>query len=181
MFKILSVTRKQPTTVNYQQLMIEFLTGIVEGVRAEPDPYKADWKYWCIQEILLEHGQFMEGGQAQQIGIPQQCYQNCLSIIFAPENPEGLIYCEGLALSDTTNVYPIEHAWVMFDNEVIDVTWNELSPCYFGIPFNRQWVMEKTEEKQTSGDSEINFLNYNSPLTLNLLQYGLPVEAKIID
>ncbi len=73
MLDILSKIKSQPTTEDYQQLMLTFLRGIVSAVREEPDPYKADWKYHCIEEIVLKHGQFMEGGQAQQIGIPQQC------------------------------------------------------------------------------------------------------------
>ncbi|MGB5772096.1 MAG: hypothetical protein WBM32_19855 [Crocosphaera sp.] len=87
---ILLKLHSNPTTQDYQQLMLTFLQGIVEGVRAEPDPYKADWKYHCIEEILLEHGQFMKGGQAQQIGIPKHCYHNCLSMIFSSENPKNL-------------------------------------------------------------------------------------------
>ncbi len=177
MLDILSKLHSNPTTEDYQQLMFTFLKGIVEGVRAEPDPNKADWKYHCIEEIILEHGQFMEGGQAQQIGLPQHCYHNCLSMLFAPENPDDLIYCEGFALSDLVNVYPVQHAWVYIDKQVIDVTWNQLSPCYFGIPFNRQWVMEKRLFRQEANDPKINFLNYESPFSIQLLKYGLPDEA----
>ena len=177
MLDILSKIQSNPTTEDYQQLMLNFLKGIVEGVKAEVDSSKAEWKYHCFEEILLEHGQFLEGGQAQQIGIPQQCYYNCLSMLFAPENPDDLIYCEGYALSAKSKTYPHQHAWVYIDNQVIDVTWTALSPCYFGIPFNRQWIIEKTEEKQLNNDPKINFLNYESPLSINILKYGLPTEA----
>ncbi|ACB54465.1 hypothetical protein cce_5119 [Crocosphaera subtropica ATCC 51142] len=177
MLDILSKIQYRPTTENYQQLMLTFLQGIVEGVRAEADPYKADWKYHCIEEIILEYGQFMEGGQAQQIGIPQQCYHNCLSMLFEPENPDDLLYCEGFALSDQVNVYPVQHAWVYIEEQVIDVTWNQLSPCYFGIAFNRQWIIEKRLERQTNKDPKVNFFNYESPFTINLLKHGLPDEA----
>ena len=179
MLEILSAIRSQPTRHHYQELMLEFLSGIVEGVRKNPDPKKEGWKYHCLEEIFLEYGQFMEGKQAQQIGMPRRCYQNCLSVIFNPENSQDLIYVEGYALSDSTHLYPLEHAWVLLNEQVIDVTWDELSPCYFGIPFQRKWVIEKTEEKQLSGDPKINFLNYQSPLTIKILKNGLPSEAVI--
>ncbi|MGK7882475.1 MAG: hypothetical protein AB4060_20590 [Crocosphaera sp.] len=177
MLDILSKIQSNPTTEDYQQLMLTFLQGIVEGVRKEPDPHKANWKYHCIEEIVLEHGQFMEGGQAQQIGVPQRCYYNCLNMLLTPENPEELLYCEGFALSDNVNLYPVQHGWVYIDQQAIDVTWNQLSPCYFGIPFNRQWVIEKTKERLRSGENIANFLAYESPLTIQILKYGLPDEA----
>ncbi len=177
MLDILTKIQSNPNTEDYQQLMLTFLQGIVSAVREEADPYKKDWKYHCVEEIILEHGQFMEGGQAEQIGIPQQCYENGINMLFSPENPEDLIYCQGYALSYESNLYPAQHAWVYIDEQVIDVTWNYLSPCYFGIPFNRQWVMEKTEEKLRSGDYIASFLAYESPLTIQFLKYGLPDEA----
>lgn len=177
MLDILSKIQSHPTSEDYQQLMLTFLQDIVEGVRKEPDPHKADWKYHCIEEILLEHGQFMEGGQAEQVGIPKQCYYNCLNMLFTPQNPEELLYCEGFALSDQANLYPVQHGWVYLDEQVIDVTLNYLSPCYFGIPFNRQWVMEKLLERDANKDTIVNFLNYESPLTIEFLKYGLPDEA----
>ncbi len=82
-----------------------------------------------------------------------------------------------MALSDKINLYPQQHAWLLLDNEVIEPTANGLSPCYFGVPFNRQWVIEKTQEKQASNDPKINFLNYESPLSIELLKYGLPPAA----
>ncbi len=98
-------------------------------------------------------------------------------MLFSPENPEDLIYCQGYALSYESDLRPAQHAWVYIDEQVIDVTWNYLSPCYFGIPFNRQWVMEKTEEKLRTGDHIASFLAYESPLTIQFLKYGLPSSA----
>ncbi len=53
MLNILTKIQSNPTTEDYQQLMLTFLQGIIEAVREEPDPLKADWKYHCIEEIVL--------------------------------------------------------------------------------------------------------------------------------
>ena len=69
MLDILSKIQSNPTTEDYQQLMLTFLKGIIEGVRAEPDPHKADWKYHCIEEIILEH-EFLK------YGLPNEALHN---------------------------------------------------------------------------------------------------------
>jgi len=63
---------------------------------------------------------------------------------------DKLIYCEGFA----TGVIPVHHAWLLYDNQVIDPTWdhmkeiNDRKPEYFGIPFKLEYVAKTIRETE---------------------------------
>lgn len=69
-------------------------------------------------------------------GVKQYCFYNALML--AMENPD-YTYVEGYAYY----MIPIHHAWVVdTDGKVIDNTWSDLSPCYYGVPFKTEAVAE---------------------------------------
>jgi len=65
-------------------------------------------------------------------------------------HPDRLVYCEGYA----TGVIPVHHAWLLYDGQVIDPTWDgRIAPAnqqveYYGVAFSYDYVIRtalKTE------------------------------------
>ena len=70
-------------------------------------------------------------------GTPQQCHKNALDL--ATEH-DGLIYCEGLALS-ADGGHRIIHAWVTDgEGRAFDNTWETPGVAYAGVPFKTLFV-----------------------------------------
>lgn len=89
---------------------------------------------------------------------PKRCFNN--SALTAVYLGKGAVYCEGLAASVRFS-FPLEHAWVVWNNEIIDVSWLDEQTAYYtikytvltedlpdNIPFNASWRLDLDEWKQ---------------------------------
>lgn len=116
---------------------------------------------WCycldVPMFFLRHGRafkkYMPRPDWVERGIPKQCYSNCFQA--ALKNWDRLIYCEGMALPEGTEV-PKEHAWVITHDEiVIDPTWHDLWPErkveYWGIPLQWRFVVDTINRTHKHG------------------------------
>jgi hypothetical protein len=101
-------------------------------------------------------------------GKAEECFWNAYRLMIAHD---GLIYCEGAAISSTSPVsdYPVHHAWVVdVQGNVTDNTWREPGIGYYGIPFRATYVVEQLEDREMSGILEDNEL---------LFEKGIPKTA----
>jgi hypothetical protein len=98
-------------------------------------------RHGCPNRFMLEFGStFKPEPLPDNIkpGTIKYCYQNATDLMISHK----LIYCEGYALG----IIPVQHAWCCTpDGKVIDPTWvgDRLGMGYFGIPFDRDYVMNK--------------------------------------
>jgi hypothetical protein len=157
--------------------MQEFLEGIVKGLYEEPDPRKKDWKYHCFEEILLKYGKFMkpmpiDSDSDQGFAVARHCYYNSQQVAFNSQ----LIYCEGYAISSKEMPVPVAHAWVKDQNLAVELTWNQPGFCYFGIPFNPEWLQNFVKERS---EDNLMVMTYDCLNSINLLRYGLSESALI--
>lgn len=81
--------------------------------------------------FLMEHGQEMPLLAATGTRPSKECYSNSLREALET----GHLYCEGMAISKSLSV-PIEHAWVLTPDGVLDTTWKYDSVEYFGVVFD---------------------------------------------
>ena len=91
--------------------MKQFIEGIVIEVRREPDPAKEGWKYYCFEEVLLEHGTFLEplpidSDSEKGFAEPKYCYWNALQVA----QQVNLTYTEGYAIAFPETPIPVQHA-----------------------------------------------------------------------
>ena len=93
------------------------------------------WKYSCMEDFILHNGREMQVNPTVKTlrrGKMKECFKNAYELALH----EGLIYCEGYALS----IIPTLHAWCIDkDGNVIDPTWTD-GKEYFGIPFDLEIV-----------------------------------------
>jgi hypothetical protein len=76
------------------------------------------------------------------------CYKTSTDMVI---KDSSLIYCEGYALIEGID-YPFAHAWVSNDkHEVIETTWKTSGSEYFGIPFDRNYLLTSLFEKGAYG------------------------------
>lgn len=105
----------------------------------------SEFKYCCFEEFVLKYGQefknYMPKPKWVKKGIIKECFSNCFKE--ATTHPDRLTYCEGYALG----VIPVHHAWLLYDDKVIDPTWDGRNIVkehteYFGIKFNFKYIMK---------------------------------------
>ncbi len=160
--------------ITYKQLIMKkFITGIVTGVRQEPDPTKTGWKYHCFEEMLLEHGAFLEPLPID--AAPRQGDQNVL----ATATRLDLVYTEGYAIPSLAELpVPVLHAWATTkEGRAVEATWEKPGSCYFGILFKREWVQRLIQARIAEGQNSVKVLDYNCWDSLALLKSGIPADA----
>jgi len=54
----------------------------------------------------------------------------------------------------------------------IDITWGT-GLCYFGIPFESDWLADLLKQREAIGSSERQVLSYKCQLSLRILRDGL--------
>jgi hypothetical protein len=97
-------------------------------------------------EYLLLHGeQFSEVDRKKSERIrterfckPKECYYNAqlMALDF------DMKYYEGYAVSGQLPL-PVEHAWLVSNGRVIDITWHDLSkPDYFGLEIPKEFIQK---------------------------------------
>ncbi len=98
-----------------------------------------DYHYHGVEDFISQHGQTYDVRKKPK-HIPydtkQECYRNALRFVW---NNPSYTYVEGFA---TTGILPVQHAWVVNENnEIIDTTWRWQPDAlqtwrYFGVPFS---------------------------------------------
>lgn len=92
-------------------------------------------------------------------GESEDYYKNCFNIVF--DNRE-YTYCEGYAIYNEIESI-VTHAWLINKAfHVIDPTWSEngvTKPLYYGIPFNRSYVIKFAHSIQQYGILENDYRN----------------------
>ncbi len=156
--------------ITYKQLIMKkFITGIVTGVRQEPDPTKTGWKYHCFEEMLLEHGAFLEPLPID--AVPHQGDQNVL----ATATRLDIVYTERYAIPSLAELpVPVLHAWATTkEGRAVEATWEKPGSCYFGILFKREWVQRLIQARIAEGQNSVKVLDYNCWDMSELSRYGL--------
>jgi len=89
------------------------------------------FKYWCMEDFLLQHGKFYEPAEwTRAHGAPKCCFAN--SLLHAVTS--NLRYVEGLGMSDIGFI--THHAWnTNGKSEALDSTWRPRGQAYFGVEF----------------------------------------------
>lgn len=132
-------------------------------------------KYVGFEELILDCGIMMMSKPLPdniKLGLPKSCYYNAQRVAL---NTPNLIYCEGYAIAYELN-FPLKHAWLMTpDKYAIDPTWEKPGLCYWGVPFNAEWV--RSHLKARDRDDELSIFEGNHLENYSLLIDGLPEEA----
>ncbi len=137
----------------------------------------SNYKYKSFYELVLELGQEMKPATTSEefTGQPKNCYGNCQTLAFL--EPE-LTYCEGFAISNTTDL-PVSHAWLLDQSgTVIEVTWQEPGRAYIGIPFSNKFtksILKERKERQRSNYLSLIECNYLEQYSF--LKEGIPESA----
>lgn len=119
-----------------------------------------NWKYKSMEDFVLTHGVQCNSqvlpGQYER-GQVKQCFMNAFNLMM--KHPE-LRYVEGYGHS----IIPTLHAWCVDENlNVIDPTWDDSEKSvYFGVVFNRDYVLEATLQRGHYGLID----NYNERFPL---------------
>ena len=147
---------------------MEALTCIRKNHMSSPPGFK----YACMEDFVLQEGrEFTPAPLPDDIprGVIKECYKNSFDILF--EKPD-LTYCEGYAHGA---VIPVMHAWLATsDGKVVDATWPEIGSAYWGIPFERDFVMKTAMTREVYG--VIDNWEENYPL----LREGVEGAAKLL-
>jgi len=104
------------------------------------------WSYSCLEEFVLVNGQTHQPRVkcpkwVPNIGIVKECFRNCF--IAATTYPDLLTYCEGYAMA----MIPVHHAWLLYNGQVLDPTWDLIKPYqdsipeYYGVQFSRDYIV----------------------------------------
>jgi hypothetical protein len=134
------------TLIQYLRMMDEMHRRCHQANKAKVD----DWKHQSMEDFVLT-----EGVQCHPQVFPEkmydrgplkQCFMNAFALMVA--NPD-LRYAEGYG----QNIIPTMHAWcVDKDLNVIDPTWRDPEASqYFGVVFDRDFVIETVLKKETYG------------------------------
>ena len=132
-----------------------------------------DWRFTSPHGLILHYGRYwMSRTKPKGVkwGRKGECFSNAFYLM---ARCPWLTYCEGYAL--LTDL-PLEflHAWcVDQEGNVIDNTWRKPSTEYFGIPFDRDWVLKFVRDKEESGV----LLEYDEMFNAEWLKNGIPAHA----
>jgi hypothetical protein len=134
---------------------------------------RSDFQYKSTQRLVLDYGKpFVTQVKSPFKGERKACFKNCYKALW--DYPQ-LSYCEGFAIDDDLNL-AISHAWLVNDSlEVIDPTWigkRFKGSTYFGVIFNRQFVMEMAEKTRSYGILDSDYMNEHQ-----LKREGFPPHA----
>jgi hypothetical protein len=104
--------------------------------------------YHTIYSFVREYGIIMKPyplpvGVSR--GTPKECYQNATLLALGNRK---LTYCEGFAIGKGS--IPMEHAWNLKDDKVLDVTWGE-GAAYIGIPFKTDYLRAALDKASVYG------------------------------
>lgn len=154
------------------------LDRLLEKLKVEADlidkiHLTSNFRYKSIQSLILAHGKpFVRKANSPFKGKPQSCFENCFKALWDFPN---LSYCEGFAIDDDLNL-AISHAWLVNNSlEVIDPTWigkKFKGSIYFGVVFNREFVMEMAEITRSYGILDSDYMNEHK-----LKREGFPPSA----
>ncbi|WP_026736149.1 hypothetical protein [Fischerella sp. PCC 9605] len=134
---------------------------------------RSDFHYKSTQALVLEYGQpFTIKIKPPFKGEPKSCFENCYKALW--DCPQ-LSYCEGFAIDDDLDL-AVSHAWLVNDSEeVIDPTWfgkKFKGSTYFGVVFDREFVMEMAEKTRSYGILDSDYMNEHK-----LKREGFPSSA----
>jgi hypothetical protein len=137
--------------------MSDSLTRLLEKLNQQADLLdrllnsRLDYKYKSIERLLLETGRgFTNIKLTSHKGKPKVCYENCFKAIMFNDDYN---YCEGYFIYDDINI-AIAHAWLVDkEDNVIDITLKDNLPgaVYFGVVFNREFVLDMGEKLKYYG------------------------------
>ncbi len=121
---------------------------------------RSDFQYKSTQRLVLDYGKpFVRKVKSPFKGEPKSCFENCYKALW--DYPQ-LSYGEGFAIDDDLNL-AVSHAWLVNNAmEVIDPTWigNKFKgSTYFGVVFNREFVMEMAEKTKSYGILDSDYMN----------------------
>ncbi|BDI20990.1 hypothetical protein ANSO36C_67920 (plasmid) [Nostoc cf. commune SO-36] len=121
---------------------------------------RSDFQYKSTQRLVLDYGKpFVTQVKSLFKGERKACFENCYKALW---DYSQLSYCEGFAIDDELD-FAVPHAWLVNNAmEVIDPTWigNKFKgSTYFGIVFNRQFVMEMVEKTRSYGILDSDYMN----------------------
>lgn len=93
------------------------------------------------ESIVLKYGRAFEAPahprpEGIRKGRDKRCFMNSYRL-----TEQGYHYVEGFAIPNISVAIPVQHAWVVDDNDnVIETTWPESGLEYYGIIFDREFV-----------------------------------------
>jgi hypothetical protein len=96
--------------------------------------YEREGQPRSVQRFVLRHGRPFRrlAPGRRRLMEPNNCFENAMR--FAREN--GLTYVEGYALKLVPGPFVFDHGWcVDSDENVYEVTWDDVGLAYFGVPF----------------------------------------------
>jgi len=100
-----------------------------------------NWSYSCVEDWVLKNGRHWTPAPLPkdvELMTIKECFKN--AALLALERPD-LTYVEGFA---TIGLVPVLHAWCVDDEgRVIDPTWPEGGIEYYGVPFDRRWLIRE--------------------------------------
>lgn len=120
--------------------------------------------------FTLEHGRAWETAP-YPLDLPRmqikQCFGNAQKLLM--RGRKDLTYVEGYACSGSLSInMPILHAWLVdSEGRVVDPTWdNDPKSAYFGVPFEREYVI-KIAKASKAACSLIDNFEMRWPLLMN--------------
>ncbi|MDE2106962.1 MAG: hypothetical protein KGL39_57640 [Patescibacteria group bacterium] len=91
-------------------------------------------------EFVSEHGrefQFQPLPRGYRRMEPKACFENCWNLL---KKRQTLTYCEGFA-SSRGIAFPVHHAWLVADDELVIEPTCDSFRDYFGVQFERDFVL----------------------------------------
>jgi hypothetical protein len=120
------MTQAERDVQEYCQMLVK----LHAGMRPLPD----GWSYSCMEDFLLDRGQFWTPAplpKRVKPMRPKECFFNALKLVM--RRRKTLRYVEGVALS----MIATHHAWAVdAAGTVIDPTWETPGSAYFGVVFD---------------------------------------------
>jgi hypothetical protein len=144
-----------------------------------PDKF-GDWAYHSYGDFVEKNGRWYlppetaELPEGIEAGEPRMCFYNALMCIMAQANDDlGLTYVEGFGATGVVE-WGTPHAWLVDKGgRVYDPTWGDKGTAYWGVAFDRDFVLNTILEKGTTG------IIPQSMENINLLQDGFPEDAVV--
>ncbi|VVB53357.1 Uncharacterised protein [uncultured archaeon] len=132
----------------------EYLKAVVKLYKTKSKP--TDFVYYGLEDFVLQNGKsFVPKERPFSVSrLPLgKCFQNAFKVFM--KHPEWS-YVEGFAIStDAMLPIPFQHAWLVDEQgNVIDPTWNPVGTEYFGVAFDRQFVMKTAIDRKHFGIME---------------------------